>query len=168
MSEKLIGLAPVISDQPRVLILGSMPSKQSLEKQEYYGNPRNHFWKIMMNILEHDTPILNYEDKLALIKHHHIALWDTINACYREGSLDADIIAEEPNDLDQLIKDFPSIRLIACNGTKSFQTFNKYFEKENFLNVDVIKLPSSSPVPGRYNKTLDGKIADWQQITTYL
>ncbi len=40
---KLQSFAPVIGNKPRVLIVGSMPSIKSLEEQEYYGNPRNHF-----------------------------------------------------------------------------------------------------------------------------
>ena len=43
----LIGFDPIVADEPRVLILGSMPSVTSLEKQEYYGYRHNRFWKIM-------------------------------------------------------------------------------------------------------------------------
>src|SRR4029453_13419391 len=43
----LVGLPPLIDERSRVLVLGSFPSKQSLEKQEYYGNRQNHFWQIM-------------------------------------------------------------------------------------------------------------------------
>ena len=41
------GLPPVIGDRPVVLILGSSPSVISLEKKEYYSNPRNQYWQIM-------------------------------------------------------------------------------------------------------------------------
>ena len=44
---RIVGLPPVITKDSKVLILGSMPSVLSLESQEYYGNPRNHFWKII-------------------------------------------------------------------------------------------------------------------------
>ncbi|WP_379563207.1 uracil-DNA glycosylase family protein [Oceanobacillus kapialis] len=45
MQKKLSSFAPVLPTNPKVLILGSMPGGKSLEKQEYYGNPRNHFWE---------------------------------------------------------------------------------------------------------------------------
>lgn len=38
---------PVINNNSEVLILGSIPGKISLERQEYYGNKRNQFWDIM-------------------------------------------------------------------------------------------------------------------------
>ena len=41
MIENVLG--PVVNKSTRVLIVGSMPGQQSLEKQQYYGNPRNHF-----------------------------------------------------------------------------------------------------------------------------
>ena len=40
-------LPPVYGESPEVIILGSFPSRQSLLKNEYYGNPRNHFWQII-------------------------------------------------------------------------------------------------------------------------
>ena len=43
-------LPPVVDEQTKVLIVGSMPGVQSLEKQQYYGNPRNHFWGIIGEI----------------------------------------------------------------------------------------------------------------------
>ena len=41
------GFPPILGPDPRVLVLGTLPSRKSLEKQEYYGHPQNAFWKIM-------------------------------------------------------------------------------------------------------------------------
>lgn len=167
MNEKIIGLPPVITKYSRVLILGSMPSVLSLEQQEYYGNPRNHFWKIIYGLFEEQRPE-SYEERISFVKRNHIALWDTIGSCYREGSLDSSIREEEPNNIPQILKDYPTIKLIACNGTKSFQTLKRYFKLDTLSGLSVIKLPSTSPVPGRYNKSLDEKVEDWKEILRYL
>jgi hypoxanthine-DNA glycosylase len=167
LRERIIGLPPVITEQSKVLILGSMPSVLSLENNEYYGNPRNHFWRILSGIID-QQPLKNYEDKIYFLNKYNIALWDTIGSCIREGSLDSSIVGEVPNDLPALLKNYPSLQLIACNGTKSYQTLKKYFSPEDLSNIPVIKLPSSSPIPGRYNKTLEEKIEVWKEILKYL
>lgn len=167
LEQRIVGLPPVITQESKVLILGSMPSVLSLESNEYYGNPRNHFWKIIFSLFNED-PLENSEGKIAFLEKKHIALWDTIGSCYREGSLDSNIRDEEPNDLPGLIQKYPSIQLIACNGTKSFNTLKKYYSLDSLSFKPVIKLSSSSPVPGRYNKTLQEKIGEWKEILNYL
>ncbi|OZU87831.1 DNA-deoxyinosine glycosylase [Virgibacillus indicus] len=167
MKEKLISFPPVLPENPKVLILGSMPGGISLEKRQYYGNPRNHFWGILFEIFQ-EKPVEHYEEKIHFIKRHHLALWDTIGACYREGSLDANIVGAEPNDIEGLLRKYPTIQLIACNGTKSYQTFMKTIEKKRLGNLDVIKMPSTSPIPGRYTKSFAGKVDAWKRILDYL
>lgn len=167
MAKKLISFAPVLPENPKVLILGSMPGGISLKKQEYYGNPRNHFWDILFTLFDQEK-ITNYEEKLSFVKKHHIALWDSIGACYREGSLDANIMADEPNDIIGLLQEYTSIQMIACNGTKSYQTFMKNFPKSELGNVHVVKMPSTSPIPGRYTKTFEGKVQAWRQILDFI
>ena len=50
MNNKIESFAPIIDNNTKILILGSIPGKQSLEKQEYYANPRNTFWKILFSL----------------------------------------------------------------------------------------------------------------------
>jgi len=38
---------PVVDENSRVLILGSMPGPEALRKRQYYGFDGNHFWKIL-------------------------------------------------------------------------------------------------------------------------
>lgn len=99
-----------------------MPGKQSLEKQQYYGNPRNHFWPIMSELLETEVPD-DYVKRIALLKHNAIGLWDTIETCEREGSLDAAIRNEKPNDFQTLFEEYPNIQLVLFNGAKAFEVF---------------------------------------------
>ncbi|THE13067.1 DNA-deoxyinosine glycosylase [Bacillus timonensis] len=165
--ERIFGLEPIVGEDPRILILGSMPSVESLRKQEYYGNQRNHFWKIMFMLFD-SHELTDYKDKIAFVKERKIALWDVLYSCHREGSLDSSIKNEEPNEIEAFVKNHPNLRLIACNGTKSYKSYQKYIGLHRLPGVEVIKLPSTSPVPGKYNKTLEGKLQEWKIIKDYL
>ncbi len=160
-------LPPVIDESTHVLILGSMPSKLSLEKQQYYGNPRNHFWKIIGEILQVEIPV-EYKDRLNFLKIHHIGLWDTIQSCEREGSLDANIRNIIPNDFRKLLKTYPTIRLILFNGGKSFDVFKKHMGFDLLQNIHYAKMPSTSPIPGKNIKSFEEKVEEWRLMERYL
>lgn len=136
----LYGFEPIIAPEPKVMILGSMPSVASLEKQEYYGFKHNRFWKIMSAYFH--VEFTSYEDKVALIQNHHMILWDVIGSCERVGSLDSAIHNEVCNDIDGLCKKYPSINLILCNGKKSYDLYQRHFAK--LIDVTCVSLPSTS------------------------
>ncbi len=165
--ERIFGLDPIVGEDPKVLILGSMPSVESLRKQEYYGNKRNHFWKIMFQLFD-SLERAEYEEKIAFLKDQNIALWDVLYSCHREGSLDSNIKNEVPNEIESFVKCNPTLRLIVCNGTKAYKSYQKYIGLNRFPELKVIKLPSTSPVPGKYNKNLEGKLQEWKKIKEYL
>lgn len=160
-------LPPVIDASTKVLIVGSMPGKLSLEKQQYYGNPRNHFWSIIGHILEQEIP-LNYEMRIELLKKNHIGLWDTIESCERKGSLDAAIRNEIPNDFRTRFIHFPNIELVLFNGGKAFEVFKKHIGFAVLDGRDYYKMPSTSPIPGKNIKSFDEKLEDWRVMQSYL
>lgn len=83
--------SPISHPTATVLILGTMPSEQSLAVNQYYGHPRNAFWKIIFSVLE--TPFAtNYEQRKSVLLDYRIALWEVLEACVREGSLDSAIV----------------------------------------------------------------------------
>lgn len=133
------GFLPIIGNEPKMMILGSMPSITSLEKQEYYGFKHNRFWKIISAYFQ--IEFNSYEEKTDCIKNNHIVLWDVIQTCEREGSLDSAISKEVVNDIEAMIKKYPSIQTILCNGKKSYDLYKRHF---SYLNVEVIALPSTS------------------------
>ena len=81
------GLPPVIAPNARVLLLGSFPSEASLAAGQYYAHPRNHFWPILGAVLDESLADLAYADRLSRIRARGVAIWDTIVACERAGSL---------------------------------------------------------------------------------
>ncbi len=145
------GFAPSVDENCTTIILGSMPSVKSLQESQYYAHPQNRFWKLMA-IFFNDGIVPNvYEEKLLMLRHHHIALWDSIDSCIREGSLDSAIQDEIPNDFSKFFNEYPKIKTICFNGGKSFQCFKKY--NKDILNDSrfiFYKMPSTSPANARF------------------
>ena len=160
-------LPPVVDEQTKVLIVGSMPGVQSLEKQQYYGNPRNHFWGIIGDITGTNVPE-QYEERLALVKKHRIGLWDVIRECERAGSLDSNIKNEIPNDFGALFEQYPQIEAIFFNGAKAYDVFKKKLGFELLAEREYYKMPSTSPVPGRNIKTFEEKVEVWSALKKYI
>lgn len=144
MNNKINSLGPIIDENSRVLILGSIPGKQSLEKQEYYGNDRNAFWKIIYSLYDRHIES-GYGKRLIFAREKKIALWDVIETCSREGSLDTNIKNEKVNDFENLFEKYPNIRKIFFNGTKAHDVFKKRIGFERFKNIEFEKLTSTSP-----------------------
>lgn len=154
----LKGLDKEVGDEPTVLILGSFPGQKSLEVGEYYANPNNKFWGLMEAIV--DVPQdLKYSDRIEGLKANGIALWDVIETCEREGSLDGKIRNAQANDIASLLKQFPTIKRIVFNGRKARKVFDKTVSS---LPADIVLADAPSTSPARAMKTED-RIAAWRQ-----
>ena len=151
---------PIIDDNCRVLILGSMPGVKSLEAQEYYAHPQNRFWQLVAQLCNEKLDFADYAAKKAMLLKHHLALWDTLSYCEREGSLDSDITEELPNDIVGLLARYPKITTIICNGGKAANVFKKHFAKNLPHGVCVHYLHSTSPANARMN--LQALADEWQ------
>jgi len=165
---------PVIDERARVLVLGSMPGTASLEKFQYYGHPRNYFWPIVYRLLGAELDLdLEYEQRLAFAQQHHIALWDVIAACKREGSLDINIKEEQPNDIPALLRRYPAIKCLAFNGSKAYETFQRAFMRNDETDAAMsgivqLKLPSTSPVPTPRMRNIEDRLEEWRAVVPYL
>ncbi|MCH8496079.1 MAG: DNA-deoxyinosine glycosylase [Balneolales bacterium] len=131
-----------------ILILGSMPGDKSIELGEYYGHPRNRFWKIISTITGNQLP-LTYSDKVELLLKSKIGVWDVAHKANRKGSLDSAIENVEPNDLDGFIAKHKNLKIIGFNGTKSKDLYDRYFDRYN--GIEYVHLPSTSPANARIN-----------------
>ncbi len=153
-------LAPIIDENAKILILGSIPGKQSLEKQEYYGNARNAFWKLMFEI-HHTEHIDDYQRRVEFLNENNIAVWDVIESCDRKGSLDSNIKDEKPNNFEQLFANHPNIKHVFFNGAKAFDVFKKKIGFDISDSISFTKLTSTSPAN---TITFDLKLEQWKVI----
>jgi len=162
----LAGLALLITDRSRVLILGSFPSEMSLAKKEYYGNPQNHFWPVMEALfgIDRSAP---YGERTARLLAQGVAVWDVIAACAREGSGDDRIEREAANPLVDLLAEHQRIGRVAFNGGTAFATA-RIMTPGIFSMPDVRceRLPSTSPRNARMR--LADKVEAWRQIKDWL
>jgi len=146
------GFAPWVDEEATHLVLGSMPSVASLAAGQYYAFRQNRFWPLMFHLLAGtDNVPEDYNERLALLRAHHVALWAAIGTCEREGSLDTAIHDETGNDFTAFLAQYPRIRTICFNGGKSFAAFKKY-NKPLLSRPDLTfhQMPSTSPANARW------------------
>jgi hypoxanthine-DNA glycosylase len=155
--ERLHGLPPVITPQTRLLVLGSFPGVASLQAQQYYGHPRNHFWPLLGAIWGLDLMAMPYAQRLAQAGERGLGLWDVYASCRRQGSLDQAIQAPVLNDLASLRQHAPGLRLVAHNGGESARAMKAVAA----LGWPVLRLPSSSPANASWS--FDRKLGAWRQ-----
>lgn len=137
------GLPPVACEQPKLLILGSLPGLASLRAQGYYQHPRNAFWPIVDGWLN----VTDANQRQQALADAGIYLWDVLASAHRPGSLDANIRRQDAgyNDL-QPILDQPSLQAVLLNG----QSAAKFWQQGCRLGVfrcgcQQLTLPSTSP-----------------------
>jgi len=136
---------PFADTHATLLILGSMPGKESLNQNQYYAHPRNDFWKIMGEVVGAQRE-LPYEERLLKLTAARIASWDVLKSCERESSLDSDIQNETANNFAAFFKKHPLITHVFFNGAKAEQSFNKFvLGKQKLPPLTFLRLPSTSP-----------------------
>lgn len=166
MSVRKQGFPPIADDRAVILILGSMPSEESLRKQEYYGHPRNAFWKIMAQLFEFEQTS-SYAKRGAALKQNRIAVWDVLQACERQGSLDSAIVDSSitENNFADFFQRHPKITRVFFNGAKAEKEFIKRVlptltEKQKAFEYQ--KLPSTSPAMA--SLSYDEKLLEWSKV----
>ena len=157
----LTGLAPLVASTTRLLILGSFPGAASLAAQQYYGHPKNQFWRILQAIWPSSalpTGINSYKIRSEWFLDKGLGLWDVYAACEREGSLDSSIRKPVVNDLAQVLRWCPGLQAIAHNGGESF----KHARHTQLLGLPVYRLPSTSPANASWS--FERKLAAWREV----
>ena len=139
---------PVVDANTRLLMLGSLPGDASLRAAEYYGHPRNAFWRLIGGVIGRDLAALPYEERLAALKGAGVGLWDVIASAERPGSLDAAIRQPEAADLRGLVASLPNLRAVAFNGGTAAR-LGRAVLADPPAGIALIDLPSSSPAHAR-------------------
>ncbi|RZL92650.1 MAG: DNA-deoxyinosine glycosylase [Variovorax sp.] len=155
----LTGLAPIVSKNTAVLILGSFPGARSIAKQQYYAHPQNHFWRILQALWpESPLPVGedSYQKRSGWLLDRGLGVWDVYASCEREGSLDSAIRDAVVNDIASL--HLPRLAAIAHNGGESF----RHARHTRTLGVPVDRLPSSSPANASWS--FERKVAAWREV----
>lgn len=140
----LASFPPVVAQDTQTLILGSLPSATSLALHQYYGHPRNAFWRLVGEVIGADLYGMAYEARLATLLEHRIGLWDVIANARRLGSLDSAIRDHSQNDLQALLSTLPQLHTIAFNGGTAAK-LGLAALGSHAQRYRIALLPSSSP-----------------------
>jgi double-stranded uracil-DNA glycosylase len=145
----LQSFAPIADAKARVLILGSMPGKASLAAGQYYAHAQNLFWRILAEVTG-AAPASPYAARARALKSCGIALWDVLESCAREGSLDSaiDDATISANDFAAFYRAHPRIAHVFFNGAKAEACYRKHVLPalgETAAPRSHRRLPSTSP-----------------------
>tara|TARA_R110000782_G_scaffold78276_6_gene155295 strand:+ start:53103 stop:53618 length:516 start_codon:yes stop_codon:yes gene_type:complete len=160
--------APAVTPDIRVLILGSLPGEASLAKQQYYGHPRNHFWRLTSAVTGVDLLSLDYEVRLTQLNRNGIGLWDVVARAVRPGSLDQHLREIVPNGLSDFIAGLKKLEVIAFNGSSASKIGRRQIADSPIGGTALPMLrdlPSSSPA----NTMAYARKAEiWMQLAPYI
>ena len=152
---------PVYDKNSRILILGTFPSVKSRESQFFYGHPQNRFWKVLAHICRVD-PLITIDEKKSFLLTRGIALWDVLESCHIELSMDSSIKDPIPNDFSKILE-IGGIRAVFTNGKKAEALYHDLVYP--VTGIPSICLPSTSPANGQFDFVR--LIKAWQVIMDY-
>jgi hypoxanthine-DNA glycosylase len=160
------GFKAISRSDARVLILGTLPGKVSLETGEYYAQPRNAFWRIMAELIG-CSPELCYEHRKRQLIERGIALWDVLASGCRAGSLDSEIQMSTvvSNDFRTFFEMHKNIELICFNGAKAAKIYESKVLPGLLVCLRQIPrqiLPSTSPAHAAMR--FEQKLSRWRIV----
>lgn len=150
-------LPPIIGKDPEILILGTAPSVNSIAAKEYYASSNNCFWDVISAHYKGRKSFSNYSDKVNCLIANKVALWDILASGMRVGSKNSTITNAKFNDIRALLKNYPSIKRIVCNGKEVADIIWMWF-----LPVPIFIAPNTSNASRFVVKTTADKIKIWR------
>lgn len=159
------GFDPIAARDARVLVLGTIPGRQSLAMGQYYANSQNAFWFIMERLFQAKAE-LDYEARVAMVKAAGVAVWDVLFTAERDRSVDSAIIAgsEVSNDFSAFFALHKQIRAVFFNGARAETLFRRFALPglPQVLSLPLLRLPSTSPANARLRK--NDKLEAWRAV----
>jgi hypoxanthine-DNA glycosylase len=167
MPDQVRSFPPIANQSSKVVVLGTLPSRASLIKNEYYGNPRNDFWRIVDSLFGCDLSQAPYGQRTGNLLVHRVALWDVLRQGRRTGSSDGTIVEPEANDFRSFLDQHPGITHLAFNGKKSYLLFRRLVCDNGYIRPvhGLILLPSTSSA---HAMPFDEKLRKWEVIKGFL
>ena len=141
------GFDPLLCNEPRILILGTLPGGESLTHRQYYYSNSNRIWKVLCQLTGENMPV-DYQEKKALLARHHIVLSDYYESAIRPDS---------SNDKD--IRDKEEICSNLTYALEETLASTEYYELQNSTRVKVA-LERGTEIPA--DAYLYGYISDYQ------
>jgi hypoxanthine-DNA glycosylase len=159
------GFPPIARADAVTLILGSMPSRESLRQRQYYAHPRNSFWPIMIELFGLES--MDYAARTDRLSRSGIAVWDVLKTCFRSSSLDSDIDDRSitTNDFAAFYRGHPAITRVFFNGAKAETVYRRHVLPSlpaEFSGLALRRLPSTSPAHA--GMTVADKLKAWRVI----
>lgn len=155
--EKQHPFMPIYNAASEILILGSLPSVESVKRGFYYMHPENRFWKVLSRIYEEDAYHMSIEEKSLFILKHHLALYDIIYSCTIKNSSDSSITNPIFTNIKEVLRGM-NTKKILLNGKTAYQIFIKQYPE---LKEIAICLPSTSSANARVS--LDALTMIWKE-----
>ena len=199
-TERATCFSPVYDEHSTVLILGTLPSVGSVKNGFYYLGKGNAFWELLSYVtgVDYLTPVNEYkegllnggaEEKLKKVKkllsECGVALFDTVAAANRSGSLDKDIrkeglVLQADKEVLEIIKR-SQIKKIFCTREARKNLYSSFGGKRNCEKAlliaangkaeapfaETVLSPSASAI--MYGQvTKEQRKKDWERIRPYL
>lgn len=170
MSERIKGFAPIAFEDSEVLLLGTLPGVESLQKNYYYADKTNYFWDFFCEYAGYNKPQSN-EEAVIILKKLKVALWDIYESALREDdvhketSKDSDIVEVEWNDILGFLQIYSNIKQVGVLGKKAYREFIKKYPE-----VEVKYLPSTSGSNGGQwgGKPIDRSRIGWRKFKEFI
>lgn len=124
------------------------------------------FWKIMGELFG-AGPELPYGQRVERLQLAGVALWDSLEACVRPGSLDVSIKEEVANDFRTFFAKYPLIKHVYFNGAKAEDVFQRCVLSSLPKDRPAFeRLPSTSPAHAAM--PFEAKVKAWSVVRTAL
>lgn len=154
---------PIVNHNSQILLLGTMPGDRSLLLQQYYGHAGNHFWKLIYTLFN-EPLALDYASRKAFLLDHRIALWDVLESCTCEGSLDSNIKNEVVNDFSAFYQQYPAINHVFFDSRKAEEFYLRHVKKSEDKTYHLLPSPSRANA----SKSFEQKLEAWKELLQYV